>query len=273
MWNTEQEFSQISVQASADPRVNQSDLVIVNGARGGAAAAVWESPSSPPYTRIVNDLLTPNGCTEAQVVAAWVKQANPNPVLGLPDANADARALQASLGNIVRAMKTRYPNLQVVFLASRIYAGYASTTLNPEPYAYETAFAAKWLIEAQIDQMNGGGIDTVSGDLDYAAGTAPWLAWGPYLWADGLVPRGDGLTWQCADLEEDGTHPSPAGEQKVAQMLLDFLLASPYSAPWFQASGAQAQPLPAFQTRGAALLTLGLVGIAAGRRRTSARTH
>ncbi|MFQ5699908.1 MAG: hypothetical protein ACE5IL_16720, partial [Myxococcota bacterium] len=59
----------------------------------------------------------------------------------------------------------------------------------------------------------------------------------PYLWADGLTSRSDGLTWSCADLEADGTHPSMTGEQKVGALLLDFMLASPYAVPWFAASG------------------------------------
>ena len=29
------------------------------------------------------------------------------------------------------------------------------------------------------------------------------MAWGPYLWADGEVPRSDGLQWFCSDFASD----------------------------------------------------------------------
>ena len=107
---------------------------------------------------------------------------------------------------------TRFPNLKQGFLTSRIYAGYASTPLNPEPHAYETAFADKWLIAEQI-----------AGKSDLQ----PWLAWGPYLWADGMKPRQDGLIWTREDLGPDGTHPSPSGQAKVAKLLLEFFNPAP----------------------------------------------
>jgi hypothetical protein len=55
------------------------------------------------------------------------------------------------------------------------------------------------------------------------------------LWADGTTPRSDGLTWECSDLEEkDGTHQATSAEGKVGQMLLDFMLNSPFTARWFR---------------------------------------
>ena len=43
--------------------------------------------------------------------------------------------------------KQKWPNVRIAYVSSRIYAGYANTGLNPEPYAYEGAFAMRWVIE------------------------------------------------------------------------------------------------------------------------------
>jgi len=227
-------------QASADASVNHATLAIVNGARGGQDAATWDAATDANYDSVRLNRLQPLGLSEKQVQAVWIKQANAGPRDSLPSAQADAYRLEAILGNTMRALKTRYPNLKLVFLSSRIYAGYATTTLNPEPYAFETGFAVKWLIEAQIQQMASGGatIDPESGSLNYDAGVAPWLGWGPYLWADGTTPRApDGLTWQRVDLAGDGTHPSQSGQQKVGTMLLSFFKTSPFTRCWFVTAG------------------------------------
>ena len=90
-----------------------------------------------------------------------------------------------------------------------------TTQLNPEPYAYESGLAVKWLIEAQIDQMNGGGVDPLAGDLNYNSGIAPWLAWGPYLWADGLVRAATVSSGSQSNFQNDGTHPSHRAKKKL----------------------------------------------------------
>ena len=226
-------------QATADPLVNHSTLVLVNGAASGQSAATWNFPTAANYDRIRDTDLVPAALSEAQVQIGWVKVANPGPTASLPAGNADAYTLETQMGDIVRAMRVRYPNLQLVYFSSRIYAGYATTSLNPEPYAYESGFAVKWLIQAQIDQRRGDFSDHRAGQLSDAV--APWIGWGAYLWASGATPRSDGVTWQPADLSSDGTHPSSAGQQKVGSLLLSFFKSDATSRPWFL---AQAEPPP-----------------------------
>lgn len=224
-------------QAMADPAVNHRTLVIANGAAGGQTTKTWDTPDAANFDRVRDERLAPLGLTEKQVQIAWVKQANAQPTSSLPASDADAYALEQGLGDVIRSMKVRYPNLKMVFLSSRIYGGYATTALNPEPYAYEGGFAVKWLIEAQIRQNQTGTIDAKAGNLSYGNSTAPWLAWSAYLWADGMNPRSDGLTWAVTDVrDDDHTHPSQTGQQKVGTLLLQFFKTSPHTQCWFLAS-------------------------------------
>jgi hypothetical protein len=223
-----------SGKAAGDPAVNHTTLAIANGARGGQTADLWDSPDESNYERIRTQVLAPAGLTEAQVQIVWMGPVLRQPTVALPDPNADAYTLIARLGDVARTLKTRYPNLRQIFVSSRTYAGYATTALNPEPYAYETGFAFKWLVEAQIKQVDSGVIDPRAGDI--GPGRSTWMAWGPYFWArDAAHPRSDGLYWVPADFESDGTHESMLGEEKAARMLLEFFKASPHASCWFLA--------------------------------------
>jgi hypothetical protein len=239
--------------------INRTSLVIVNGAFPGQVAANWETETSggtfapvPPnaaiptvvgnYARIRDHVLPAytEQISEAQIQVAWVKLANATSTAGLPDPSADAFVLETRLGRIIRLMKQHYPNLELVFLSSRTYAGYAApTATGVEPYAYESGFSVKWLIEAQIEQMATGAVaDSRAGDLDYDAGTAPWLAWGPYLWSDEMSRSSDGLNWCRADfVDVEGVHPSGAGKSKIALMLMYFFETSPFTSCWFMEAG------------------------------------
>jgi hypothetical protein len=97
----------------------------------------------------------------------------------------------------------------------------------------------KWLIEKQIQ-----GDPELNDDPARGAVKAPWMAWGPYLWADGMRARSDGLSYAPSDVGEDGTHPSGAGVRKVAEQLLDLFKTDTTARTWFLRPAADAKVEP-----------------------------
>ncbi|HEV8292217.1 MAG TPA: hypothetical protein VGP94_09850, partial [Tepidisphaeraceae bacterium] len=180
MSNTTQEFSAFMRLAQGEGEKNPK-LVIVDGAQGGMTAARISNPDEAAGTRFwatVDDRLKASNVSRAQVQVAWIKEADAGPTAAFPK---HAQILEEELEKVVRLMHERFANLKIVYVSSRIYGGYAKSRLNPEPFAYESGFAVKWLIEKQI-----------KGDRDLKE---PWLSWGPYLWANGMSKRGDGLIY------------------------------------------------------------------------------
>jgi hypothetical protein len=216
----------------------------------------FPSGAANEYDRICNNL--PNNsmsCNQAQ--AMWIDQSNGvvhqyengcwssgsgsstvytkcNPLNTTSTSNntiqnTDAYNVEWELGQMMRSASGRMPNLKLAFFSSRVYGGYCKIgCADPEPVDYEKAFAIKWLIEAQINEVtayqnntNIGAavIDSVAGDLCYlstgcgpgsSASVVPWLGWADaepsqsddaqlysaYFWANGNTPRvADGLTW------------------------------------------------------------------------------
>jgi len=227
MSNTTQEFSRFQEIAGRAPE-KSPQLVLVDGAQGGQTAAAWARTSESSIWHTVDARLKAAGVTPAQVETIWLKQANARPTEPFPE---HARKLQADLTTLLHLLKAKFPQLRIAYLSSRIYAGYATSTLNPEPYAYESAFAVRDLIQAQIGGDAALNFDPAKGEVK-----SPLLLWGPYLWADGVKPRqSDGLVWKREDLREDGTHPSAtSGRDKVAQMLLAFFKNEPTAKSWFR---------------------------------------
>jgi len=263
MSNAMDEFGIFLRTSQTNPQFNAS-VALVNGAFGGIGPCAYTVPQgSPhdqcggnapnPYDWALSNRFSRAGVSEDQVEIVWIKEAIgmsaqvPWPP-SLPDPKADAYAYEKFLGGMLRAIRVRYPNVKLAFLSSRIYGGYDQTSKNHEPYAYEYGFSVKWAIQAQIDQNERGKrADAVTGDLSYAA--APWIAWGPYLWADGPSPRSDGLVWcngsrtpqppcnAASDFSPDALHPNPSGQMKVARMLWSFFSTSPYTKRWFLKTG------------------------------------
>jgi len=225
MSNTTMEFSTFVPLANADPSKSPK-LVIVDGAQG-AQSADKIATNSAPFWGIIDQRLRAAGVTPQQVQVLWIKEAIPRPTGGFP---AEMIKLKDALIDDIHVAQGRYPNLRIAYLSSRTYGGYAMTPTNPEPYAYETAFADRWVIEAQMKDEPKLNYDPAKGDVK-----APLVLWGPYLWADGVKGRKiDSLVWNREDFVQDGTHPSQtSGAQKVAGLLLAFFKTDPNTQTWF----------------------------------------
>ena len=218
MSNTTQEFSAFMRLANADP-AKSPQVVIVDGAQGGMTASIWANPGAQNPWEVLDQRLRQAGVTAQQVQVAWVKQALAGPA-GLGEFPRHAETLKKDMVVLLNRLHEKFSNLHLAYLSSRIYGGYATTPLNPEPYAYESAFVVRWLIE---DQIRGEG-----------PVKSPLLLWGPYLWADGEKGRkSDNLIWRREDLGPDGTHPSDSGRRKVAELLLRFIESDPTAKIWF----------------------------------------
>jgi hypothetical protein len=228
--------------AADDVRVERQHLVLLNGARDGADFHFWaERPDGvPQYSRVTSDTLMPAGVTPQQVQIAWVEIDNAPAFIPLGAADGDAYYLKAYIGDTLREMRRQYPNLQIAYLSSRTYTGYSTTGRSREPFAFESGYSNRWIITNQIDQERMAVPewywDTRGGLLDDTPrrNVVPWVAWGPYLWANGTTPRSDGLTWQRGDFEADGETLSPSGAAKGAKLLFDFLLHEPTAQGWFR---------------------------------------
>lgn len=277
------EFASFVSVTNKSSQVNHKTLYVGNGAESNIDACAWFPAFGLPscnyttqnqFDRIQANLASGPRLTPNQVQVTWIDECNgrihpqlrgclPEGTECVPLCNAtvagcnnttygtDALNVEQELGNIVRAARDRWPNLKMAFFSGRIYGGYGigngDDSADPEPYAYEVGFAVKWLIEAQIKQIRTGIIDPVAGDLGYDV--APWLGWGPYTWADGPIPRSDGLVWcdgqlgsPCngeMDFETDNLHPNALGSTKVANILMGFFLNSPYTKTWFVAPPAK----------------------------------
>ncbi len=211
MSNAYMEFNAFLSRVDSDPTIN-SALTIVNGAQPGLTAEYWIDPKAGAWTN-VNQRLAAKNVTPEQVQVAWVK----NTRKGSSAFPGNAQLLQSDLEAIARNLKTNYPNIKIAYFSSRTHSYIYWSGLSPEPDAFETGFSVKWLIERQINGDPELNYDPARGPV-----VAPYLSWGPYLWANGPEPRSDGLSWPQTDLITDCTHPSPDGEQKVAQQLMSF---------------------------------------------------
>ena len=220
--------SQAFIALAAQQTDLNPHLVIIDGAQGGWPVNEHADPNNARWKTDYQRLKDKN-VTDKQVQVFWIKETYPLYDSKLPFPG-EAKKMQNWEIDTLHVIHDKFPNVKIAYLSSRIYAGYATVAANPEPWAYEFGFSNKWVISDQLAGKPELNYDPAKGQV-----RSPWLEWGPYMWADGVKPRSDGLTWVREELGGDGMHPSKTGQAKVAKMLMDFLKTDPTSKPWFVA--------------------------------------
>ena len=219
--------------ATSETSINPH-LVIVNGGQAQASATDYSDLSSPYWGTILNNLIPNAGVTAQQVVAVMFEDLDVAPTGTYPS---DMVQLQGEFETVAQNVLKVFPNVKLMYYFPRFYSGYSGTTdlRSPEPYAYEQGFAIQG---ALLDQING--VPWLNYDAKNGPVLAPWLGYGAYTWANGMIARSDGLTYSCQDVLSDGRHPSPLyGAPKIAAQFLNFYKTNPTTAPWFLSAPLQ----------------------------------
>lgn len=223
MSNTAQKWTYFTSEVAPSlPDLNPA-VTLAQGAVGSNPVDTTADPDHRVWGTIEQQLGSV-GCSLDTVQVAWILHAERGPS-GSFEAARDV--FTEDLLATVLNLADRAPALQLVYLSSRVYGGYGTRNNNPEPYAHQGGFAVQALVAGQIEGSEP--------RLALSAG-APWLSWGPYLWADGEAGRQDGLTYECEDFSDsDGIHPGRGSRAKVAEQLAGFFTTDPTTTPWFLA--------------------------------------
>lgn len=218
--------------SNVDPDRNPY-LVIVTGAQGAESMDMLVDLTNNPgyWNNMINLFLPYADVTANQVVAAWIDDTDAYPSGTFPG---DMTNLQSQYETVDQILLSLFPNIKLAYYSSRIYSGYSTgvSTVSPEPYAYENAYAVRGMIE---DQLNGD--PNLNYDPNLGPVLSPWLSWATYYWSNGLLGRSDGLAWSCQDFKFDGTHPSiGTGTLKAADQVINFFKSDDTTRPWFLAA-------------------------------------
>ncbi len=223
--NPNMEFPAFQKLAAEDSGLNPK-VMLVNGCVGGRSSEVIANPDSD-YWKEVKQLTAKAGTTFQQVQVIWFKLVVPNPTQAWPT---ETKLLATHYIAALQNFHKYFPNARLAFASCRTYGGYTEANGSPEPWAYQSGFAAKWALAAQIEGKPELNFDPKKGEV-----RAPWAEWGPYLWTDGEKGRKDGFVYLRSDVGADGLHPSASGQKKVATMLLAFFKSDPVTKGWFLA--------------------------------------
>lgn len=226
--NPATEFNQFMAYADTFRYLNPT-LQLVNTCIGGTGIQKMNAINDAYWSQAAKKLKD-LGFTFKQVQIVWIEQEHTqNADTAFPAAPLSLIEDYRQLLSVVRQL---FPNVQMVYLNQRAYAGYVDTTPGRIgkglhfPRDYYNGWAIKWLIEKQLNNEQGFRYQSPE--------EIPFVDWAESFWADGSVPRNDGLYYDCmTDFGGDGLHLSLAGEQKTGGILFNYFKQDSIARLWF----------------------------------------
>lgn len=196
----------------SDP-AREPSTYLVNGAQGSMKLSTW-AYTSTPWTALASKV-TAGGLTASQVQAVWMQ-------FGISDWYTVQQYVDA-LGAVMTRLQASYPNVKVVYISGINYVGYGGYAFGhqSEPYGYNANLAVKQFVDEYVTGARSG----------------PFVAWGPYFWADGVNPNTQGLSWSCSNFYSDGVHPNRSGADKMIPRMISFFKSDSTSTPWLVSNG------------------------------------
>ncbi len=194
-------------------------LRIVIGAQGGKDINSMTDPDAD-YWKTVDTLIKDADIALNQIQIIWISSGD---ILSYQQSFPEQCYIQIEKYQLMLyAIKNKFPNIRVVFISDRTYAGYIGEIGEgpqelKEPTAYYNSWTVKWLIEKQI-----------KGEKGYSTEEIPFIDWGPALWTDGVIGNSNGYTWNCDDSGKGGIHPSSKGRMKEASLVYLYFKNHPY---------------------------------------------
>ncbi|MBL8843609.1 MAG: hypothetical protein JNL90_18960 [Planctomycetes bacterium] len=211
---TAQVFNACANLAALDSEVPRS-LHFASLCGAGEDLEEIRDPNDDYWTVTVPAQLVAAGITAEQVQVAWILEGTPRQTLPFPDHVEQTAGYWVEVLHIVQQT---FPNVKLAFLTPLYWQGYSLITPATEPYYYEQAWSVRSVVERQLAQD-----PELEWDASRGPVRSPWVAWGPYLWSDGVEPRSDGLFLDCTDFSPDGGHLGDGGMEKLGARLHHFL--------------------------------------------------
>lgn len=216
--------------------VGMNNCLTVKGLCFGGKDLTLMADSTSNYWEAVRSKMESRGDAYEQVQVAWIMQHSETDTTDDFDLYFDS--MMDKWQTLVTTMKDTFPNLKMLYISGLHYCGYMDPMHEnfegfEEPHTYWGNLVIKELIKRQM--LN-------DPALRYAGpgAQAPWLAWAPYYWTDGINPRTyDGLSWSCDQFRDD---PTGGGYHLVdtstalgveANMLWNFLKTDPVASVWY----------------------------------------